>query len=198
MTPETSRPGTGDVPGFAALYEADYQQGSHMTPRMAWWLWQTCLYLADTWRENHDDPGPLLEFLPPIARPFAKGEWLDRFTGGFDALATRIADGAGDQEGLAACTGEEMALHLTVDLAEAHLADGIIGPHDDAASSLPDHGDADDDFDTMREVLFTDNDVLVLFDPLMDGAEIAGGELDRVEGYAHLHPRDWFKPFAAS
>lgn len=34
-----------------------------------------------------------------------------------------------------------------------------------------------------------------LFDPLMDGAEIAGGELDRVARYADLHPRDWFKPF---
>jgi hypothetical protein len=137
-----------------------------MTPRMACWLWETCLYLADTWRENRDDPEPLLEFLPPIARPFAHDEWLDRFTDGFDALATRIAEGAGDQEELAACTGEEMALHLTVDLAEAHLADGIIGPHDASASSLPDHGNADRDFDTMRDVLFRDNDVLILFDPL--------------------------------
>jgi hypothetical protein len=87
-----------------------------------------------------------------------------------------------------------MALHLVVDLAEAHLADGIIGPHDAAASSLPDHGNADRDFDTMRDVLFRDNDVLILFDPLMDGAEIPDGELDRVARYANLHPRDWFKP----
>jgi hypothetical protein len=72
MAPEASRPGTGDVPDFTAPYEADYQQGSHMTPRMAYWLWETCLYLADTWRENRDDPESLLEFLPPVARPFAK------------------------------------------------------------------------------------------------------------------------------
>jgi hypothetical protein len=85
----------------------------------------------------------------------------------FDALATRIAEGAGRQEELAACTGEEMALHLA-DLAEAHLADGVIGPHDASAASLPDHGDADRDFDTMRDVLSRDNDVLVLFDPLME------------------------------
>jgi len=199
MAPETSRPGTGDVPDFEALYEADYQQGSHMTPRMACWLWETCLYLADTWRENRDDPEPLLESLPPVARPFAaNGEWLDRFTNGFDALATRIAEGAGDQEELAACTGEEMALHFAVDLAEAHLADGVIGPHDAAASALPAHDNADRDFDTMRDVLFRDNDVLILFDPSMDGAEISEGELDRVARYANLHPRDWFKPFAIS
>jgi hypothetical protein len=29
----------------------------------------------------------------------------------------------------------------------------------------------------------------------MDGAEIPGGELDRVARYASLHPRDWLKPF---
>ncbi|MCA1706856.1 MAG: hypothetical protein LC808_27780 [Actinobacteria bacterium] len=198
MTPDTSKHGSDAGPDFAALYEADYELGAHMTPRMACWLWQTCLYLADTWRDNRDDPEPLLEFLPPIARPFAHGEWLDRFTDGFDALATRIAEGAGDQERLAACTGDEMALHLAVDLAEAHLRDGIIGPQDAPASSLPDQGDADSDFDTMRDLLFTDHDVLILFDPLMDGAEIPGGELARVARYANLHPRDWFEPFALS
>ena len=59
---------------------------------------------------------------------------------------------------------------------------------------------ADDDrkFDTMRSLLFTDHDVLVLFDPSMDGAEIAGGQLERIERYANLHPRDWFTPFAVS
>lgn len=197
MTPDTSRQDP-DCPDFAALYEADYKRGAHMTPRMACWLWQTCIYLADTWRGYRDDPEPLLELLPPIARPFARGEWFDRFTDGFDALATRIGDGAGDQERLAACTGEEMALHLALDLAGAQLADGMIGPDIDPASSLPDHGDDDADFDSMRDLLFTDHDVLVLFDPLMDGAEVPDGELDRVARYANLHPRDWFKPFSVS
>jgi hypothetical protein len=84
MTPDTSKPGYAHGPDFAALYEADYELGSHMTPRFGCWLWETCLYLAGTWRENRDDPEPLLNLPPPIARPFAHGEWFDRFTDGFE------------------------------------------------------------------------------------------------------------------
>ncbi len=64
MAPETSRPGTGDVPDFAALYEVDYQQGSHMTPRMACWLWRHAS-TSRTPGENRDHPEPLLKSLPP-------------------------------------------------------------------------------------------------------------------------------------
>ncbi len=72
-----------------------------MTPRMAYWLWNSSIYLADTWRCGRDDPGPLLDLLPPIAWPFAKGDWIGRFTDCFEQLATRIAAGDGDQERLA-------------------------------------------------------------------------------------------------
>lgn len=198
MTPEPSLRGPDDEADFAALYELVYRHGARMTPRMAYWLCRTCVYLADTWRDNRDDPAPLLDFLPPLARPLAHGVWYDRFTDCFDDLATRIARGDGDREQLATCTGEEMALHLAIDLAEAHHGDGLLGPDLDRAATLPDHGDNDSDFDAMRDALFTDHDVLILFDSLMDGAEIPGGMLDRVERCANLHPRDWFKPFALS
>lgn len=198
MAPDGSPADTEPSPEFEALYEPGYAQGARMTPRMAHALWYTCLYLADTWRGGRDDPEPFIESLPPLARPLAHDEWYDRFTRCFDDLAARIAAGHGDREKLATCTGEEMALHLAIDLAEALVEDGLFGAEVDPVASLPDHGDDDRNFETMRSLLFTDHDVLVLFDPSMDGAEIAGGQLERVERYANLHPRDWFKPFAAS
>lgn len=42
----------------------------------------------------------------------------------------------------------------------------------------------------MYEVLFTDHDVLMLFNPALDGIEDPD-----ISGGAKLHPRDWFKPF---
>jgi len=197
----TFDPGSTDhdpAPDFASLYEDDYALGARMTPRMAYWLWHACIYLADTWRDGSDDPGPSIQSLSPLARPLANGDWYDRFTDCFDHLAARIAAGDGAQERVASCTGEEMALPLAIDLAEAFVADGLLGPDIGAASSLPDHGGDDRDFEMMRSLLFIDHDVLILFDPMMDGAEIPDGELDRIERYANLHPRDWFKPFAAS
>ncbi len=116
-----------DEPDFEALYEPGLADGASMTPRMAYWLWRAAVYLADTWRESRDDPELPAEILPPIARPIAHGEWLNRFVDGFDRLAARIAAGEGEQDRLATYTGEELALHLIVDLAEAYLADGIIG-----------------------------------------------------------------------
>ena len=197
MTPEAPRHRL-DTADFGALYEEDFSKGARMTPRMAYWLCTTSVYLADTWRDNRDDPELLIDSLPPLARPLAHGDWYDRFTDSFDALADRIAMGDGSQELLARCTAEEMALHLAIDLAEAHLADGLIGPDLDRAPELPDHGKHDRDFEAMRDGLFLDSDVLVLFDPLMDGAEIPDNEVDRVQRFSNLHPKDWFKPFAES
>lgn len=198
MTVDLSRRDPDAVPEFAELYEPGVAKGAAMTPRMAYWLWNTCVFLADTWRGSRDEPEALLGFLPPIARPFAHGEWFDQFTDCFDHLATRIGIGEGDQERLASCTGEELALHLVIDLAEAHLTDGIIGTEIDTAKALPDHGQDDSDFEAMRDLLFTDHDVLILFDPSMDGAEEPDGEVDRIARFANLHPRDWFTPFALS
>ena len=40
----------------------------------------------------------------------------------------------------------------------------------------------------MRSLLFTDHDVLILFDPVMDGAENPHSLLDRAERYAKPSP----------
>jgi hypothetical protein len=41
----------------------------------------------------------------------------------------------------------------------------------------------------MREVLFEDHDVLMLFNSTLDGIEHS------IDGTSSLHPRDWFQPF---
>lgn len=196
MTTPDSSPAPSADPDFATLYKEREGESVTMTPRMAYWLWSSSVYLSDTWRCARGDPEPLLDDLPPIARPYAKGDWFGRFTDCFEHLATRIAAGDGDQERLATCTGEELALHLVIDIAEAHLADRILGTDIEEAGTLPDHGDDDRDFEAMRDLLFRDHDVLLLFDPSLDGAEDPDGELDRFARFANLHPRDWFLPFA--
>ena len=198
MTADDNMPQTEASPDFAALYEPSYSKGGAMTPRLAYWLWVSCTYLADAWRDSRDDPAPLLDYFPPIARPLARGPWLDRFIDGFDRLGGRIAAGAGDRERLAECTGEEFALHLAIEHSETCVLDGLLGPDIGDAAELPDHGEADRDFDRMRDRLFVDHDVMVLFEMSMDGADDPDSEINRIGRYANLHPRDWFKPFALS
>lgn len=53
---------------------------------------------------------------------------------------------------------------------------------------LPEHHGPDSDFDWVREVL--DHDVLMLFNPSLDGIEDPA-----VVDTANLHPREWFLPF---
>lgn len=198
MTRDGDMAQPGASPDFAALYEGSFAKGGAMTPRMAYWLWVSCLYFADAWRDTRDDPAPLLDYFPPLARPLVHGAWLDRFINGFDKLADRLAAGEGDRERLAECTGEEYALHLVIDHAETCVEDGLLGPDIDDAPELPEHGADDRNFERMRDRLFADTDVMILFDLSMDGAEDPDSEINRIERYANLHPRDWFKPFASS
>ena len=184
-------------PDFADLYRMLAPSELPMTPRMAYWLWSTAISMADTWRDNTKHPEPLHELLPPIARAVARGPWLDRFIDCFDAIAGKLATAEIDTDGIASCTGEEMALHLVIDLAEAHLADGILDVDLPGVAELPDHGPRDEDFESMRTELFKDNDVLMLFDPLMDGIEDPEDEIGQLERVVNLHPNDWFTPFSS-
>lgn len=178
-----------DEPDFTTLYEPHVDgDGWQMTPRMAWHLWSGALHLADEWR--HGDTESLVEALPAVARPYGKDRaWQQRFIAGFERIAERLARG-GDNDVLARCTAEELALHKILDLAEAHLNDDIVGPA--ATRHLPDHGNRDEDFHWMREVLFEDHDVLMLYNRALDGIE------NTIDGNSSLHPRAWFDPFRPS
>src|SRR5207302_1411777 len=114
---------------------------------------------------------------------------LERFIDGFDRLAERL--GSGNSDCLAHCTAEELALHLTIGSAEAYVADGVAPSA--WVDHLPDHGCDDEAFDWMRQVLFEDHDVLMLFNPSLDGVDES-----QVIAAAYLHPREWFRPFRPS
>ena len=82
--------------------------------------------------------------------------------------------------------------HLIIDAAEGTTLDGSLATD----LSLPADPDRDGDFDAVREFLFRDHDVLMLFDASLDGIESPDGELDEQRLFANLHPRAWFLPFA--
>lgn len=184
-------PEEDDEPDFAAVYEPHVDgDGWQMTPRMAWRLWTSAVYLADDWRYTR--PSGPLDALPPIARPyFRERSWRQQFISSFERIAERIAgidgDGDGDGDCLARCTAEELAPHFTINLAEDDFINDAISPA--GVGHLPSHGAQDEDFNWMREVLFEDHDVLMLFNPALDGVE------NSCDGNASLRPRDWFRPF---
>ncbi len=93
---------------------------------------------------------------------------------------------------MASCTAEEMALHLIIDAAEGATLDGSLATD----LSLPADPDRDGDFDAVRELLFRDHDVLLLFDASLDGIESPDWDLGEHRLFANLHPRAWFLPFA--
>src|SRR5262249_10609652 len=76
-----------------------------------------------------------------------------------------------------ACVGEELALHALIQSAEAILDDG----------------GTEEDFDSLREAAFEDEDYALLFDPRWDGIEESGH--GRRLGMANLRYDDWFMPF---
>jgi hypothetical protein len=186
MEPMTVDPFAGS-PDFARLYG---DPDSALSPRMASQLWTTAIYLADTYADS-EMSDLLKQELPPIARRMADDVWMERFVVCFEGIAARLAGGRFASSQLASCTGEEMALHLVIDSAEAAVGDETI-PLDD---SLPADPERDRDFEWAREVLFRDHDVLLLFNPSLDGIEDNDSDLSQRHMFANLHPRRWFLPF---
>jgi hypothetical protein len=73
--------------------------------------------------------------------------------------------------------------------------------HDDAAVVPPNFdsyplNEEDADVDWWREVLLQDLDVLMLFDPSLDGVE--DSDVSRELRLINLHPTQWFLPFPSS
>ena len=174
-----------DAPDFARLYSAP---GLPMSPRMASRLWAAAVVLADTY-EGHLHL--LKRTLPPIAQRVVDEAWMERFVSCFDSLALRFERREVDATRISTCTAEEMALHLIIDAAEGATRDGSLATD----LSLPADPDRDGDFDAVRELLFGDHDVLLLFDPTLDGIEAPDWDPDGHRLFANLHPRAWFLPF---
>lgn len=173
-------------PDFAALYAK-----SPLAPRMAARLWVVALMAADQFRDGV--PEMWLEQLPRVAAPYLDDEFVTTFGSRFGVLADRLAAGEANELELTTCTADEMALHLVIDNAEALHGDDALAA--DWIESLPRRPGADVDFFGVKDILFEDLDIDVLFNPALDGAEDPESDIYLTEGYASLHPRDWFKPF---
>ncbi|MEP7023384.1 MAG: hypothetical protein ABJB47_06130 [Actinomycetota bacterium] len=89
---------------------------------------------------------------------------------------------------------EELALHLAVDedapaALEMHH-DGFTEEH----ATLPTHRD-DLDWDACADSLFQDSDIMLLYNPGLDGTEDPDAELNRTHGIGDMRPGNWFVPF---
>jgi hypothetical protein len=56
--------------------------------------------------------------------------------------------------------------------------------------------DDDDGFDWLSELLLADEDVLMLYNPALDGIEDPRSSIAQQQGCSGLHPNDWFNRFA--
>ena len=177
---------TADAPDFTRLY-AD--PGATISPRMASRLWAAAVTLADTYDEGRWHL--LTRALPPIAQRVADQVWMKRFISCFGDLARRFERREVDATRITTCLAEEMALHLVIDAAEETTGDGTLTTD----LSLPADPDRNDDFDALRELLFRDHDVLLLFDSSLDGIEAPDSAFDEHRLFANLHPGAWFLPF---
>lgn len=182
--------------------------GTDLTPRLAFFLHLRATILADQLADDLAsdivDPGiGTLDLgaalmwegvLPPTVERDATRAWAERFVACFETIAGRLAAGRVPYPN---CTGEEMALHTILDHAESLAADGeVAAAFHDWYGHLPASAD-DEDFAWLREVLFEDHDVLLLFDPALDGIEDPDNPVHQQLGMANLEARSWFLPFRA-
>ncbi len=177
-----------ETPDFGVMYGGE---SSLLSPRMAELLWGTALFLGEA-SNDEDFLADLREQLPSVVQRLADHRWMARFSRCFEILAARLAAGYENLSHLASCTGEEMALHFVIEAAETGVSDGSLTIN----QSLPLDPDRDQDFDWVREILFRDHDVLLLFEDSLDGIEAADSGPAKEHGMANLHPHRWFLPFA--
>lgn len=175
-----------EVPDFALLYGR-----SSVTPRIAARLWAAAELLYDEFHRGFAED--VIADLPPIAQLHADERFITAFASRFAVISKRIAEGDGNCESIATCTADEMAVHLIIAQAEVVL----IEP--DWIEQLPDASDDQDEddesLDWLLDVLLQDTDVLMLYNPALDGIEDPESPVAQRAGIGYLHPKDWFKPF---
>lgn len=149
------------------------------------------------------------EVLPPVALRYAAANpgWLGTFLATVRNVGLRLAAG---EVPYPRSTAEEMALHAVMDHTDDWFDTLFFIKSEGEDCSFfalpfqsPGSGDDFEDIEAVaeavehaREVLFEDWDVLMLFDRALDGIEESDDH--EMMGFANLHPRDWFTPFAAA
>lgn len=165
---------------------------SPIGPRMALSLWCAA---RDIVERAEVDPTSIEAGLPPAAAAWGSvPQWQANLLGCYRMVRERLAIGAMP---LARCTGEEFALHITISVAAMAEASGYgPTPEEHGLQLIPEPGD--DDYAEAHESLFVDHELLLLFDPVLDGIEDPSSSVNRRLGIGPwLHPSNWFEPFAA-
>lgn len=173
------------------VFDADgYLAESPIRPVVALHLWFAASALAE--RADRSVMS-VAGGLPPIAKLWVDHPaWADRLAGCYRMVRDRLAVAAFP---VARCTGEEFALHMAISAAAQLAAEGL-GPDtvDYGMQVMPDP-DAGD-FVVAHEDLFADDDLMMLFEPVLDGIEDPGTEANQRRGIGpYLHPSRWFDPF---
>jgi hypothetical protein len=198
--------GDEDEPDFAALFPLDETvdgepDGWVLTPRTASALWGQLQMLGDYAREelaelgdapvtSDNEAGLVFPALPSITWR-QDAVWRDRFIGAIDALADDLAEGEWPQP---RCPAEEMALHLALQ----HVAEMVADEPElieQIVAGLPVHV-YDYDWDGCRDLLFQDEDILMLYDASLDGLEDPDSDVNRRLGIGDYRPNAWFNTFA--
>ena len=173
-----------DVPDFASLYS-----NSPLTPRSAAKIWAIAEIVYDNFHQGFGEE--IRSTLPPIARLHADERFESAFASRFAIIAKRVAEGLPWLESIATCTADEMAIRVI--LAMVDEVDDLTEPA--WIERIPaDEGDGQ--IDWLEDLLLQDTDVLMLYNPALDGVEDPDSPINQHLGCAHLHPNDWFKPFA--
>ncbi|MFV0316561.1 MAG: hypothetical protein ACK5O2_06315 [Microthrixaceae bacterium] len=150
---------------------------------MAARMWVVGQMVHDDFR--HGQPDMWLEQLPTVAGPHIDERFLASFGPRFDVIALRLAQGVEELSAVSTCTADELALHLTIEYAEDLVSDGALDW--EWIDTLP-RRTRDEDFGWLKDILFEDNDVLIPYDPAMDGAEDPESEIARIERFVNLPP----------
>jgi len=171
--------------------------GFQLTPRTAATLWIALGYLADQAYDDVEEHGDepvddargwsLFDEYPRIT--FRQDSvWRRQAARCFDDLADDLAAGSWPSP---RCAGEEMALHLALNLAPDAIDGGSLA---DWIEQLPTHP-RDLDWDACVDGLFQDTDILNLFDEALDGMEDPDDPTNREFGIGDYRPAAWFKTF---
>ncbi|MFC9786957.1 hypothetical protein [Rhodococcus sp. NPDC127528] len=173
-----------DLPWHASSDDPDLFR---MTPRQMWVAHDAATSLAqDAYRDiaEHGDAPVTVDATWSVFAAYPPQTW-NQHTGwrrqaarAFDDLADDIDAG---RQPHPRCTGEEMALHLILRRARTLHRTGL---YVDDLIAMPEHP-SDSDWESPRDFLFEDLDVLTLFD--------GDGPADGL----HLDPPNWFTPFEA-
>lgn len=177
-----------DADDFAA--DAYTTPRSPVGPRMGLALWCAAREIVE---RAEVDPQSTAVGLPSCARSYGvQPPWLARLIDCFRAVRDRL--GAGDFP-IARCTGDEYATHIIIGYAAMADAAGV-GPRPEEFGLQLIPGPDDDDYAAAHGDLLADGDVLMLFDPILDGIEDPTSDVNQRLGIGPwLHPRHWFDPF---